>query len=67
MEERGLDDSVDLLTAIYIQQSRMYDVIVALLSETNPEMAARIVTAHAAGEILGPVPALKGADDDSNA
>lgn len=64
MEERELNDAVDLLTAIYIQQSRVYDVLVALLSETNPQLASTIVTAHGAGEILGPVPALKGTEEN---
>jgi len=63
MEEREIDDVTDLLTAIYIQQSRMYDILVRMLMLQDQDVALSMVEAHAKGELYGPPPALVGENE----
>lgn len=65
MENRDITDIQDLLTAIYIQQSRTYDVLLAILSGQDKPLAASIIEQHAAGQLLSPPPALIGDEDDN--
>lgn len=39
-----------------IVHMRIYDVLVALLRESNKEVAEKLVELHASGKILGPLP-----------
>ena len=50
------DERDDLLLASYIQQSRIYDVLLAGLP---PEQRRSLVAAHEQGQLLGPVPSLE--------
>lgn len=63
MEEREIDDVTDLLTAIYIQQSRVYDILVRMLMLQDQEVAIAMVEAHEKGELYGPPPALVGENE----
>lgn len=60
MESKEIESIEDLLTAIYIQNSRLYDVMVRLLMLQDQESALAMVEAHAKGELYGPPPALIG-------
>jgi hypothetical protein len=61
-EQRTIDSTEDLLTAIYIQQSRTYDVLMSLLAAEHPDIALELMNNHAAGVIVTPAPALRGED-----
>jgi hypothetical protein len=63
MEEKTLESTEEILTAIYIQQSRMYDVLLLLLGLQSQELVETIMNKHAVGELLSPPPALKGTDE----
>lgn len=49
----------ELLAGIYIQNLRVYDVLMTLLSLQNVEKANELEKLHTEGKILGPDPALK--------
>jgi hypothetical protein len=59
-EQRTIDGTEDLLTAIYIQASRMYDVLFTLLTADHPELAQSLIKLHEDGVIVTPQPALRG-------
>ena len=49
----------ELLAGIYIQQLRLYDVLMAMLVLQNRDRANALEQLHTEGKILGPDPALK--------
>ena len=49
----------ELLAGIYIQNLRVYDVLMMLLALQNPEKAEELEKLHTEGKVLGPDPALK--------
>ena len=49
----------ELLAGIYIQNLRMYDVLMMILALQNPSKANELEQLHKDGKILGPDPALK--------
>lgn len=49
----------ELLAGVYIQNLRMYDVLMVLLSLQNPDKANELEKLHTEGKVLGPDPALK--------
>lgn len=49
----------ELLAGIYIQNLRVYDVLMVLLSIQNADKANELENMHREGKILGPDPALK--------
>ena len=49
----------ELLAGIYIQNLRVYDVLMTMLSLQNPAKADELEKLHAEGKVLGPDPALK--------
>ena len=49
----------ELLAGIYIQNLRVYDVLMTLLALQNPDKANELEKIHTEGKILGPDPALK--------
>ncbi len=63
MESKEIDNIEDLLTAVYIQTSRLYDVMMTLLGLQNEQAALELATRHEQGILIGPAPALKGTDD----
>jgi hypothetical protein len=65
VENKDITDIQDLLTAIYIQQSRAYDVLLAILGGQDKSLAASIIEQHEAGQLLSPPPALIGDEDES--
>jgi len=60
-----LDNELDLLTAIYIQISRMYDLmyLIADAAGADKDKLAEIQKLHGEGILLTPAPALKGDED----
>lgn len=44
----------------YITLARIYDVLMANLTETNPEAANSILELHRTGKLLGPPPGFDG-------
>ena len=44
----------------FIQLSRIYDVLLAILADSNEEMHLELLQAHAAGLLLGPSPVFQG-------
>lgn len=42
-----------------IVQMRLYDVLMAVLTELNSDLAANLIEAHAEGRIVGPLPSFK--------
>jgi len=65
-EQRLLDNEIDLLTAIYIQSSRIYDLmyILADASGVDKEKLAEIQKLHGEGNILTPPPALAAEENE---
>lgn len=55
-EQKAMEE---LLAGIYIQNLRVYDVLMTLLSLQNPAKANELEQMHSEGRILGPDPALK--------
>lgn len=49
----------ELVAGIYIQNLRLYDVLMAILSLKSVDTANRLEALHKEGKILGPDPALK--------
>ena len=49
----------ELLAGIYIQNLRLYDVLMMQLAMLYPEKANMLEELHKEGKILGPDPALK--------
>lgn len=46
--------------SLFIQQSRVYDVLMALLTHTAPEKAADLMELHAQGFLVAAVPSFNG-------
>lgn len=44
----------------FIVQARIYDVLMALLTHLNPEVARDLLEVHATGDFMGPSPAMSG-------
>lgn len=44
----------------FIMQARIYDVLMALLTEENKDLAKQLLELHANGAIMGPSPAFSG-------
>lgn len=44
----------------FIQNQRIYDVLLALLTDANPEMAKDLLELHATGSFMGPEPRFDG-------
>lgn len=59
MSENQRQAIEELLAGVYIQNLRMYDVLMVLLSLQNPDKASELESLHKEGGILGPDPALK--------
>lgn len=60
-EEDDMTESVsDMQMSLFITQARIYDVLLALLTETNKEVAKDLLELHASGMLMGPVPAFNG-------
>ena len=49
----------ELIAGIYIQNLRLYDVLMTLLALQNAEKASELEQLHKEGKVLGPDPALK--------
>jgi hypothetical protein len=49
----------ELLAGIYIQQLRMYDILMTMLALQNVQKANELEELHTEGKVLGPDPALK--------
>ena len=49
----------ELLAGIYIQNLRVYDVLMTLLALQNAAKANELEKLHSEGKVLGPDPALK--------
>ena len=48
----------NILPAILITMTRLYDVQMLLLREANPEVAEALESAHSKGELFAPDPAV---------
>lgn len=59
-EEEGLDPFSPQAVGAFslIALMRLYDVGMALLNETSPEVAARLAHLHAQGKVIGHFPSL---------
>lgn len=44
----------------FIMQARIYDVLMALLTEANKDLARQLLELHASGAMMGPSPAFSG-------
>lgn len=55
-----LADLIEATSANMIVTMRVYDVLMGLLSHFEPDMHRAMLEKHANGEILGPVPAIRG-------
>lgn len=51
-------DFVETLGAIYVQMSRVYDVLMVQLRQTDPELWKSIFEHHEQGKLLSPPPAI---------
>jgi hypothetical protein len=58
-QEKQVEAIQELIAGIYIQNLRVYDVLMALLSKQDQELANKLEQLHTEGKILGPDPALK--------
>jgi hypothetical protein len=59
VSEDNVQATQELLAGIYIQNLRVYDVLMALLSKQDQELANKLEQLHTEGKVLGPDPALK--------
>lgn len=59
MSDEQVQAMQELLAGIYIQNLRVYDVLMTLLSLQNATKASELEQLHSEGRILGPDPALK--------
>ena len=59
MSDEQIQSMQELLAGIYIQNLRVYDVLMALLVLQNREVANSLEELHAEGKVVGPDPALK--------
>jgi hypothetical protein len=59
MSENGNEAIQELVAGIYIQQLRIYDVLMTTLALQNPEKANELEKMHSEGKVLGPDPALR--------
>jgi len=55
--EDAVTDPANFQQIVVIQLSRCYDVLLAILNESNPAVATQIATAHESGIFAGPDPA----------
>jgi hypothetical protein len=58
MEKEELDTAAHFNTVVLIQLARIYDVMLALLTNVNPEQGRQIAAMHEAGQFLGAAPAV---------
>lgn len=49
----------ELLAGVYIQNLRVYDVLMTMLALQNPDKANELEKLHSEGKVIGPDPALK--------
>lgn len=56
LESPGEPTEKDLLQLMLTVQMRTYDVMLAILTKLQPEIAQQVETAHANFEVLGPLP-----------
>ena len=49
----------ELLAGIYIQNLRIYDILMTYLTLQNPQKANMLEELHKEGKVLGPDPSLK--------
>lgn len=54
----ALEELSDNIYALLITNMRIYDVLMALLGETNKEASNYVYEAHEAGHLLGSLPKL---------
>lgn len=59
MSEEQKQAIEELMAGIYIQNLRIYDVLMTYLALQNPQKAEMLENLHKEGKILGPDPALK--------
>ena len=59
MSDEQIQSIQELLAGIYIQNLRVYDVLMTLLSLQNVEKANQLEQLHEEGRVLAPDPALK--------
>lgn len=59
MSDEQIQAMQELLAGIYIQNLRVYDVLMSLLALENPNKANELEQLHKDGKVLGPDPALK--------
>ena len=57
-EEIAAPAQMDLDEALLVQLMRNYDVLMALLANTNPDAATDLYEKHSSGKIVGPPPFL---------
>lgn len=54
MTEQNVPSLEDTMYALLITNMRIYDTLVALLTETNDELAKNLLEMHAGGSIMTP-------------
>lgn len=59
MSDEQIQAMQELLAGIYIQNLRVYDVLMTLLSLQNATKANELEQLHEEGKVLAPDPALK--------
>jgi len=50
----------DFEMSVFIQNQRTYDVLMALLTNTAPDVARDLLEMHSAGAFMGPAPRFSG-------
>ncbi len=58
MSDEQIQSMQELLAGVYIQNLRIYDVLMSMLAIQNPGRADELEKLHSEGKILGPDPAL---------
>jgi hypothetical protein len=58
MSENRNEAIQEMLAGIYIQNLRIYDILMTSLALQNPEKADALEKMHSEGKVLGPDPAL---------
>lgn len=57
--EHSINDNVlEMLTAIYITQRRIYDTLAWMLKDLNEEAADTLISIHASGGFVTPDPSM---------
>ena len=59
MSEEQVQAIQEMVAGIYIQQLRIYDVLMAMLVLQNRDRANALEQIHTDGKVVGPDPALK--------